>query len=154
MPTPTPALPSRWVRTLVVGWVLVQLVMLARALVPAPRPWSAPLPWSMFRVPPAAETTIVAEGQDASGRWIEIPLRDYFHFTRGWTDRRIPETSSALGRGGHRPERAAFADWLAARMTAAGTPVRRVRLLRRSTRDGAVQTRSLGTFEVHDAAPR
>ncbi|MBA3548254.1 MAG: hypothetical protein H0T76_17365 [Nannocystis sp.] len=154
MPTAAPQLPSPWVRALVVIWVLVHVGILVRGLVPAPAPWSAGLPWAMFRVPPAAEVTIAAEGLDASGHWLEIPLRSYFHFTRGWTDRRVPETSRYLTRPGYKKERAAFARWLAAQMEAAGTPVRAVRLLRRSTRDGAVHMRSLGHFEVPDAAPR
>ena len=154
VPTATQQLPSPWVRALVVIWVLVHVGILVRALVPAPAPWSARLPWAMFRVPPAAEVTIAAEGLDASGHWIEIPLRSYFHFTRGWTDRRVPETSQFLTRPGHAEEHAAFARWLAAQMEAAGTPVRAVRLLRRSTSGGATHTRSLGRFEVPDAAPR
>ncbi len=150
---PSPMLPSPWVRALVVAWVAVQLLMLLRGLLPAPQPWSAPLPWAMFLAPPAAETTILAEGLDASGQWIEIPLRSYFHFTRGWTDRRIPETSSILTRPGHTQARAAFARWLAAQMAAAGTPVHAVRLLQRSTQAGAVHTRTFGQFRVPDAAP-
>jgi hypothetical protein len=148
-----PPLPSWRVRALVAIWVLVHIGMLVRGLAPAPRPWAAPLPWSMFRVPPAAEATIVAESLDPSGQWLEIPLRSYFHFTRGWTDRRVPDTSRFLSQPGHADERAAFARWLAAKKAAAGTPVRAVRLLRRSMRGRAVDTRLLGQFEVSDAAP-
>jgi hypothetical protein len=146
--------PPRIARVLVAVWVVVNVGMLIRGLVPAPRPWSASLPWSMFLTPSAIETTTVAEGLDSSGRWVEIPLHRYFGFTRGWTGRRVPDTSKFLARRGHTDERAAFARWLAARMAADGTPVRVVRLQLRWTEDGVQHTRARGRFEVDLAAPR
>lgn len=93
--SPSLQLPPRFARVVVVVWIVANAGMVIRGLVPAPRPWSASLPWSMFLTPSAVEARTVAEGLDSSGRWLEIPLDRYFHFTRGWTDRR--ELFIALG---------------------------------------------------------
>ncbi len=152
--SPSLQLPPRFARVVVVVWIVANAGMVIRGLVPAPRPWPASLPWSMFLTPSAVEARTVAEGLDSSGRWLEIPLDRYFHFTRGWTDRRVPDTSKFLVRPGHRAERAAFARWLAARMAADGRPVRAVRLRRQWTEDGVLHTRARGRFEVDRAVLR
>lgn len=139
-----------WARVVVAGWVAVNAALLVRGLLPPTVPGSGRLPWSMFREPPA-QTRIVAEGQDASGRWIEIPLAEIFEFRRGWSDRGVPETSRYLYGRGSTAERAAFARWLAAQMAAAGTPVRVVRLTHLAF-DGSGRTWPIGQFEVDGAA--
>lgn len=147
--------PSPLGRVVVGLWLAVHAVFLARGLLPLPAPWSGQLPWRMFFAPSEVETEILAEGKDRAGRRVPIPLRDYFHFTRGATDEPLYEESRILSQPGHQEERAAFARWLADRMAAAGTPLREVRLLQRRTRprDGKTRVRTLGRFEVDDAAP-
>lgn len=143
--------PSRLGRVVVALWLGVHALALLRGLSPLPAPWSGPLPWRMFTAPRAVETEILAEGRDAAGRPVEIPLRRWFRFTRGATDEPLYEESRILREPGHQAERAAFARWLAARMADDGVTLREVRLLQRRTRGARTRMRTLGRFEVGDA---
>lgn len=110
------------------------------------------LPWRMFSDPSPVEHRLRAEGLTRAGVWIEVPLARYFEHTRGATDERAYDFSTIVFAPGHLAERHAFARWLAARMAADGTPVRKVRLIRRwrDVRDNTAGERRIGQYRVAD----
>lgn len=146
--------PQRVAAVVIALWAGAQAAALLRGLLPLPAPWATHLPWRMFSEPSPIEATIHAEGLTAEGRWVTIPLERYFRHSRGATGERAYDFSTIVSEPGHLAERQAFARWLAGRMAADGTPLRKVRLLQRwrDLRDGSTGERRIGQYRVDDAA--
>jgi len=140
----------RWALVVLSIWVALHLVWLLRALYPGPSSVSRRLPWNMFSTPRATTTEIRAEGRTAAGQSVEIPLHDYYRFARGATSQRGYATSRFLLLPGHREERRAFAQWLAAEMERGGQPLVEVVLTRHDRRilDGRARRWVIGRFPV------
>lgn len=131
-------------RAVVAVWLAGQAFMLARGLT------GGHLPWRMFSDPSPIERTLRAEGLTAAEVWIEVPLERYFKHTRGATGERAYDFSKIVFEADHLAERHAFARWLAGRMAEEGTPVRKVRLIRRwrDLRDGTMGEAQIGQYRV------
>lgn len=137
----------RLATAVIATWAGIHALALVRGLSPA-----GPLPWRMFSEPLEFVPTIVAEGVTREGAAVEVPLRELFRFTRGATDLRAYDTSAILSEPGHAAERKALARWLARQMELRGTPLRTVRVVRRTRdlRSGEARARVLVRVEVED----
>ena len=104
----------------------------------------------MFRTASAENRMLIAEGRNAAGQWIAIPLRDFFHYTRGATDLRFYEHSRVFWKKGNRNERAQFAAYLAERMQARGISLTTIRFFWEKTHieNDRIRRQFLGQFLI------
>ncbi|MFT4621499.1 MAG: hypothetical protein ACI8PZ_000151 [Myxococcota bacterium] len=131
-------------RVVLALWGLVQVVLLVQAL--AGGIW----PWRMFAAPEIRPPVVIAEARVDDGAWQPLRIDDAFHYTRGWSERRVPDEAKALYEGrAHPRDRAAFARWLVAELAPdAGYTEVRLRLEREGPRGGPVESTGLGRFPV------
>ncbi len=148
--------PRRWPFVVLSVWVALHLLWVLRALYPGSESLPRRLPWNMFSTPRTTTTEIRAEGRSAAGVAVEIPLHELYRFARGATEQRVYATSRFLLTPGHRGERRAFAEWLAAAMEGRGEPLVEIVLVRRDRWivDGRVRRSVIGRFPVSAGTDR
>jgi len=91
---------------------------------------------------------LVAEGRTAHGAWIDLHLREQFHYTRGFTDLRIYDEAKAMTRPGRLRAKREFALWIGAQAHARGLEIDAVRLRKHTRPVGRSRERTRTLIEV------
>lgn len=131
----------------IAGWISLQVIAAVRAALPWPPPWSARLPWEMFRVPPAVDHELRVEVR-AGDAWEPVALDRWFSYSRGATGERATDNHPIFFDPARSGERELFARWVMARLIEDGRRVDELRLVRRShdLRSGLVREHAVGRY--------
>jgi len=131
----------------IAGWISLQVIAAVRAALPWPPPWSAKLPWEMFRVPPAVDHELRALVR-VGDAWEPVALDRWFSYSRGATGERATDNHPIFFDPARSREREVFARWVMARLIEDGRRVDELRLVRRShdLRSGLVREHAVGRY--------
>jgi hypothetical protein len=113
-------------------------------------PLAARWPWGMFDTREPFDRVLVAVGVTDAGERVHVPLERLFRYRRGTTPLAAYHQYPALFPGGRVEERRDFCRYLARRMAARGTQLRRIELawLHLFVDGGRVERVDLGAYDV------
>jgi hypothetical protein len=140
----------RFANTVLILFLLLHLVLFARAALPIPEPYKGRWPWSMFDRRGHFERRLEATGLTRSGQQVVIPLEEFFTYRRGFTNLRAYDQLSELHDKKARTHHQQFATLLAERMAERQIYLTQVQLTWQRTNldTGKVRAEPIGTFVV------